>query len=105
MPHACIATNSRSADSRPNATRRPISSAIGMVSASACGTQRQQHARDQLPGHALGDQLLGVFRERRDDEEEREDQQPDQERQQDLADHVPVEDPQHLGCSSADLQP
>ena len=34
-PHACIATNSRSADSRPNATSRPSSSDIGIVSASA----------------------------------------------------------------------
>ena len=37
MPHAIITTNSRSAESRPSPTSRPISSAIGMVRASACG--------------------------------------------------------------------
>jgi hypothetical protein len=38
MPHACIATNSRSADSRPNPTRMPRSSAIGIVMLSAWGS-------------------------------------------------------------------
>ena len=38
MPQAIITTTSRSAERRPNATRIPISSAIGMVSASADGS-------------------------------------------------------------------
>jgi hypothetical protein len=38
MPHAIITTTSRSAESRPNATRMPMSSAIGMVSARADGS-------------------------------------------------------------------
>jgi hypothetical protein len=36
-PHACMATNSRSLDSRPNATSSPSSSDIGIVSPSAWG--------------------------------------------------------------------
>ena len=39
MPHAIITTNSRSAESRPRPTSRPMSSDIGMVSASACGNR------------------------------------------------------------------
>jgi hypothetical protein len=38
-PHACSATNSRSADRRPKATSNPSSSDIGMVSASADGSK------------------------------------------------------------------
>ncbi len=37
MPHACIATNSRSADRRPRPNRIPKSSAIGIVTHNACG--------------------------------------------------------------------
>ncbi len=39
MPHACSATDSRSADRRPSPISRPMSSEIGIVSASACGTR------------------------------------------------------------------
>ena len=38
IPQAIITTTSRSAESRPKATRMPISSAIGIVSASAPGS-------------------------------------------------------------------
>ncbi len=37
MPHAMNATDSRSDERRPNAISRPMSSAIGIVIASACG--------------------------------------------------------------------
>src|SRR5262249_14667075 len=37
-PHACSATNSRSAERRPSPMRMPSSSAIGIVIPSACGT-------------------------------------------------------------------
>src|SRR5713101_2635164 len=36
-PHACSATNSRSAESRPRPNRTPYRSAIGIVTLSACG--------------------------------------------------------------------
>ena len=61
MPHACIATNSRSADSRPKPTSSPSSSAIGIVSASACGTSMTISAADDRRRDALGDELLGVL--------------------------------------------
>ena len=38
MPHACSATNSRSAESRPKATRMPSSTDIGMVMLRAWGS-------------------------------------------------------------------
>ena len=63
------------------------------------GHQRHEHAGDQLPGDALGDEPLALFRQRLDEEQEGEDQQPDQEGQQEFADNIPVEDPQHLGCA------
>ena len=50
MPHACMATNSRSADSRANATSRPTSSDIGIVSASADGTSMQHRRRRRRAG-------------------------------------------------------
>ena len=38
MPQACITTISRSPDIRPRPISRPISTAIGMVTPSPCGT-------------------------------------------------------------------
>ena len=46
-PHACSATNSRSADSRPRPNRMPNSSAIGIVTQSACGHERPQRVQDR----------------------------------------------------------
>ena len=101
MPQACSATNSRSADSRPNAIRRPSSSAIGIVTASACGSSVSSTRATSGHDDALGDQLLAVLGERRDHQEEGEDQQPEQEGQQEFADDIAVEDPEHLGAAGA----
>ena len=37
-PHACMTTISRSPDSRPKPISRPLSTAIGIVMPSPCGT-------------------------------------------------------------------
>ena len=49
-PHACSATNSRSAERRPSATRIPSSSAMGIVIASACGVR--VHRARRIVSHA-----------------------------------------------------
>ena len=99
MPHAWKATDSRSADRRPKAMSRPMSSAIGIVTASDCGTSVSRTCATTSPRHALGDQALAVVGERRNEEQEREDEQPDQEGQQEFADDIAVDDPQHTASS------
>ena len=95
MPHAIITTNSRSLDRRPRPTSRPISSAIGMVSASACGSSVAVSWRIVTRRHALGDHRLGQIDDEGDNQDEREDEQREQERRDDLPDHVPVDDARH----------
>ena len=74
---------------------RPMSSAIGMVTASACGTSVAQHAHDDAPGDAFGDELLAVVAERLDHQQEGEDDQPEQEGQDEFAGNISVENSEH----------
>ena len=74
----------------------PESSAIGIVTPSACGQQRQQDAQDDRPGDALGDQLLGVLQDRRHHQDEGEADQRQQQRRHDLAHEIAVENLQRL---------
>ncbi len=50
MPQAIITTTSRSLDRRPNATRIPINSAIGIVKASDIGTSVRINRRIVVHG-------------------------------------------------------
>ena len=92
-PHAWIATNSRSADRRPNATSSAISSDIGIVSAERHRQKGHEHLGDDRHRRAFGDVVLGVPHELGNNEEEREHQQPDAERHEQLTNHVAVENP------------
>ena len=92
MPHAIRTTTSRSAERRPRPTSRPINSAIGIVSASACGSSVMVSCRMVPPGHALRDHLLRHLDDEGDNQDEGEDEQRDEERRDDLPNHVPVDD-------------
>jgi len=54
--------------------------------------QRQQHAPDGGPRDPFGDQRLGLAQDRRDQEDEGQDDERDQQRRDDLANQVTVED-------------
>ena len=66
-----------------------------MVTASACGTSVSIRERTVEAGSALGDERLRQFHEERQDQHEGEDQQRHQERRDDAADDVAVEDSEH----------
>ena len=57
--------------------------------------QQQQELRNRPAVHALGDQLLGVVHDRRDQQQEGEDQQAQEDQRQGLAQDVAVDDANH----------
>ena len=77
MPQACSATDSRSADRRPNADQQADEQRDRDRDGERLRHQRHQDPRDDLPRDAFGDELLAVVRERLNQQEEREDEQPD----------------------------
>ena len=63
--------------------------------AEGLGDQGEHDPAGDLPGDALGDQHLEVAHDRGDFEQERENDQRQQERRDDLADHVAIDRSQH----------
>ena len=96
-PQACIATNSRSADSRPKATSRPSSSDIGIVSAERLRQQRRRSpAATTGMGTPLAMKRLGVLASELGMMKMNvKTSSPMHERHQHLTDHVAVDDSHH----------
>ena len=95
MPHACIATNSRSPDTRPNATRMPTRTAQRNRERERLRQQREQDVRDDVPLDAFFDQFLALLKNDRNFEQETEDDQDNEKGEQDLSDEIAIEQFQH----------
>ena len=75
-----------------------MSSAIGMVSASACGSSVTVSCRIVPAGTPFAIIVLGQVDDEGDNQDEGEHEQREQERREDLPNHVPVDDARHA-CS------